>query len=183
MPWAGTYSCSLMMPPLVFPFSLSLFSLFILETQVKLERQMFLFARPCRMTCSFRRLLPFLPPYRVTAGPCRSLWAFKEAQRKEQKKAQNKVEADSWRVWGGWWEPPVESVPNDPTGISGTGEKIWLIRKKQCRSVYQSAHADVSKGQILYSLQFPAESMLWKYELWPLNAIKHLDFIHSFIWK
>lgn len=29
---------------------------------------MFLFARPCRMTCSFRRLLPFLPPYRVTAG-------------------------------------------------------------------------------------------------------------------
>lgn len=49
------------------PYSLS-FPLFILETRVKLERQMFLFARPCRMTCSFRRLLPFLPPYRVTAG-------------------------------------------------------------------------------------------------------------------
>lgn len=41
---------------------------FRLETQVILERQMFLFARPCGMTCSFRRLLPFSPPYRVTAG-------------------------------------------------------------------------------------------------------------------
>lgn len=67
MPWAGTCSCSLTMPPLVFsPLSISF--LFILETQVILERQMFLFARPCGMTCFFRRLLPFFLPYRVTAS-------------------------------------------------------------------------------------------------------------------
>lgn len=39
-----------------------------LETRVILERQMFLSARPCGMTCSCSRLLPLSPPYRVTAG-------------------------------------------------------------------------------------------------------------------
>lgn len=29
--------------------------------------QMFLFAQPSRMTCSFRHILPLLPPYPVTA--------------------------------------------------------------------------------------------------------------------
>lgn len=41
---------------------------FLLETRVELEWQMFPFAHPSRMTCSFRRLLPLLLPYRVTAS-------------------------------------------------------------------------------------------------------------------
>lgn len=117
---------------------------------------------------------PFLASISSDCRPCGSLWAFKEAQRKEEKEAQNKVEADSWRGW----EPPVDSVPDDPTGISDTWETEfgWSGKTKLFVGAFISTclNADVSKGQILYSLQLPAESMVWKYELGPINTVKHL---------
>lgn len=177
--------CLLYPRPPPHPTSLS-FPLFILETQVKLERQMFLFARSCRMTCSFRRLLPFLPPYRVTAslaGHCGRL-------RKRRGNSKRRLRIRWRRIPGGaenhlltqFQMTLLGSVKHGRPSFGWSGKTKLYVRA----FISTCLNDDVSKGQILCTLQLQAKSMLWKYELWPINTVKHLHLdlfaIHSDSW-
>lgn len=132
---------------------LSFFSLFILETQVKLERQMFLFARPCRMTCSFRRLLPVLPPYRVTAGLADHCGRLRKRRGKSKRRLRIK-----WRRIPEGSEEAGEShllsqFQMTLLGSVTPGRKCgWLEKNIVGVFISTCRNADVSKGQILYSL-------------------------------
>lgn len=142
MPWAGTCSYSQTTPPMFF----------LLETH-----RSHWSGRCSHLLTQVEWPAPsgasFFSSFHIEWLPAqRPLWTFKEAQRKEQKETELRIksrwipggveEEGPWAAESLHWKPPVDSVPDDPTGLTGIrwdGEREEMERCVWTRTVWKWA--------------------------------------------